>query len=50
MSLGIPAFGDVRRSGVESVVPLVVEGDSFERIFGLLDIGAGSNSIILEES
>ena len=44
MSLGIPTFGDIRRSGVESVVPLIVEGDSFETIFGLLDIGAGSKA------
>ena len=50
MSFGIPAFGDIGRCGVECVVSLIIEGDSFERVFALLNIGARSNFIILEES
>jgi hypothetical protein len=39
MSTGIPAFGEGRRRGVESVVPLFIEGDSLEAIVTSLDIG-----------
>jgi len=49
VDVGVPAFGDVGRRGVELIVPLVVEGDSLECIFGFLDMGAGPDSIILEE-
>ena len=49
MGIGVPTFGDVGRRGVERVVPLVVEGDGLESVFGFLDVGAGSDSIILEE-
>ena len=40
---------DVRRSGVESVIPLVIEGHGLEGAGRLLDVGAGSNFIIFEE-
>lgn len=49
VDIGVPTFGDVRRRGVECIVTFVVEGDSLEGIFGFLNIGAGSDSIILEE-
>ena len=50
MNFRIPTFGDVRRCGVESIISFIVEGNSLKCIFCLFDIGAGSNSIILEES
>lgn len=46
---GIPALFDMGRSGVESVISLIIEGDCFESAWSLLDIGAGSNFIISEE-
>lgn len=46
---GIPALFDMRRSWVKRIVSLLIEGDSFQGIFSLLDIGAGSDFIILEE-
>lgn len=46
---GIPALFDMRRSWVKRIVSLVIEGNSFQCIFSLLDIGAGSDFIILEE-
>ena len=49
MNVGSPTFGDMRRSGIESIVPLVIEGNSFERVLSSLDIGARPNAIILEE-
>jgi hypothetical protein len=36
----IPALFDMRRSWVEGVVSLIIEGDGFEGIGGLLDVGA----------
>lgn len=39
-SVRVPALGDYGRRGVESVVSFVVEGNSFEAVLGLLDIGA----------
>ena len=49
MNIGCPAGLDVGRSGVESIIPLVVEGDGLEGIFSLLDIRARPNFIILKE-
>lgn len=39
----------MRRSWVKRIVSLIIEGNSFEGIFSLLDVGAGSDFIILEE-
>lgn len=50
MGGGVPAFGDVGRSGVDGVVAFVVEGDGFQAFFIFFDIGAGPDSIILEEN
>ena len=49
MGVGVPALGDARGSGIEVIVSLVVEGNGFEAIFCLLDVGAGSDSIVFEE-
>ena len=49
VDVGGPALGDVGGSGVERVVSLVVEGDGLEGVFGLLDMRAGPDAIILEE-
>ena len=46
---GIPALFDMGRSWVKRIVSLIIEGNGFEGIFSLLDIGAGSDFIILEE-
>lgn len=49
MDISSPAGLDVRGSGVESIVALVIEGNSLESVFSLFDVGARSNFIILEE-
>ena len=49
MNAGSPTLGDMRRSGIESIVPLIIEGNSFERVLSSLDIGARPDAIILEE-
>ena len=38
-SVGVPALSDYRRRGVKRVVSFFIEGNSFETILGLLDIG-----------
>lgn len=40
IGVGVPALGDPRRRRVKRVISFVVEGDSFEAIFCLLDIRA----------
>lgn len=44
-----PTLRDSGFGRINSVISLIVEGDSFEAILDILDIGAGSDFVVMEE-